>query len=479
MWLVLDIGTTGVKAALLETSGRIIRSAYRGYPTHFPAETRVEQRPEDWWRAVTETVLELRARDAEAVALTGQMQDIILVDAEGRPVRPAILYSDARAGREAEELVETVGGERLRALTGNEQGASSVLAKLAWLEAREPTSLKKAAHLLLGAADFIAFKLSGVAATDTTTASTTGLLELESRTWLGVDEGLIEKAERLLPTLVAGGAQIGTVGSEAATGLGLRQGLPVHLGPGDAGALTLGAGSGTPERPYAYLGTSGWIAFTTRERPAATTGAFVLAHPDPARFICVAPLLTAGGNLDWWLEVLGESDHEERIAEALARPTTSLIYLPYLNGERSPFSDPYARAAFVGLSAQHTKDDLAKALLEGVAFAYRHALETLCHPAPKFLNLTGGGALSAALCGLLADVLGLPVSTLADAAHIGLKGALLAARGEAVEVGPAALQTFYPGDTTSLYTQKYALFRETYPALQNLFRALESLQTSA
>lgn len=475
MWLVLDIGTTGVKAALLEASGRIVRSAYRDYPTHFPAETRVEQRPEDWWQAVTEAVLELHAQDAQAVALTGQMQDIILVDAEGRPVRSAILYSDARAGREAERLAETVGGERLRALTGNEQGASSVLAKLAWLEAREPASLEGATHLLLGAADFVAFKLSGVAATDTTTASTTGLLELESRTWLGVDEELPGRAERLLPTLVAGGTKIGTVGREAANLLGLRPGIPVHLGPGDAGTMTLGAGGNDPEHPYAYFGTSGWVAFSTQERPEMTTGAFALAHPDPARFICVAPLLTAGGNLDWWLEILEGSGHEEVIARALVRSPTSLIYLPYLNGERSPFSDPYARAAFVGLSAQHTRDDLARALLEGVAFAYRHALETLCHPAPRALSLTGGGTRSAAMCRLLADVLGIPVSTLADATHTGLKGALLAARGED-GIEPATLQTFRPGNTTSLYTQKYALFRETYPALRNLFRALGDLQ---
>ena len=485
LWLALDLGTTGVKAALLETSGRVVRSAYRDYPT-LVAEGRLEQQPEDWWRAVSEVVLELDARDAAAVALTGQMQDVILISAVGRPVRPAILYSDARAGREAAHLDWNIGGERLRTLTGNAQGAASVLAKLLWLETQEPDSLGKASHLLFGAADFIAFKLTGVAATDTTTASTTGLLELNSRTWLSVGEGLTHSAKHLLPTLVEGGAQVGTVMTDVATALGLRPDIPVHLGPGDAGATTLGAGSGEPGQPYAYLGTSGWIAFTALERPTSAEGMFTLAHPKLGYFICIAPLLTAGGNLDWLLELLAESDYEKTITRAAARPITPLLYLPYLNGERSPFNDPHARAAFIGLSAQHTRDDLTRALLEGVAFAYRHALDTLLEPFPYSLNLTGGGTRSAALCQLLADVLGIPVSTLADAAHIGLKGALAAALNQnAKGVAPAsphtfevrefALHTFEPSKTASVYDEKYALFRTAYPALQTLFKALDSL----
>jgi xylulokinase len=377
-WLAFDLGTTGVKAALVDRGGHILRSAIVDYPTHAAEGGVMEQHAADWWRALVAACREIDASaEAEAIALTGQMQDAILLDAAGDPVRPVILYSDTRARAEAETVLAQLGLDRLRELTGNDQDAGGLLAKLLWLARNEPNSLSRATRLLLGAAEYAAFKLTGRAVTDTTTASTTGLLDLTRRTMLDAsifDSLGIEAAYSLLPEVVAGGAQIGVLSDESTSTLGLKPGLPVHLGPGDAGAATLGAGSGEPGVAYLYLGTSGWVAFTAEEPASPERGVLTIAHPDPDRCIPVAPLLTAGGNLEWIRDLFGQTDYTTLIEAAVARPGIPPLYLPYLNGERSPIRDPLARGAFVGLSAATTRADLDRAVLEGVAFAYRHAL---------------------------------------------------------------------------------------------------------
>jgi xylulokinase len=483
-WLAFDIGTTGTKAALIGPDGRTLRSAYRSHHTLSAEGGVVEQLAEHWWEAVIEAAQELNATEAEAIALTGQMQDLILVNAQGEPTHPVILYSDTRARDEASEINSRIGTERLRQLTGNEQGASSLLAKLLWLSHHEPETLAHSAHLLVGAADFVALKLTGTPVVDTTTASTTGLLDINTRTWLGHDLLSTLGLERIypqLPPVRPGGSLVGTLRPDRAAQLGLREGIPVYHGPGDAGATTLGVGSGEPGNVYAYLGTSGWVAFTSTRRADPETGVFTLAHPHPARYITVAPLLTAGGNLDWVRDLFGVDDLASLIDEALSREPTSLIYLPYLNGERSPFSDPLARAALIGLNARHTRADLCRAVLEGVVYAYRHALEALVEEPVAHLTLTGGGTRSRGWCQLFADITRIPVAIAEDAEHVGARGAVLAAQVASTHYADYAPPGFFPvatslqpGETQRAhYERQYGLFRAAYPALKPVFAGLQ------
>ncbi len=485
MWLAFDIGTTGTKAALIGPDGRTLRSAYRSHHTLSAEGGVVEQLAEHWWEAVLEAAQELNAAEAEAIALTGQMQDLILVNAQGEPTHPVVLYSDTRARDEANEINARIGADRLRQLTGNEQGASSLLAKLLWLSRHEPQALAHSAHLLVGAADFVAHKLTGIPVADTTTASTTGLLDINTRAWLGRDLLSTLGLEHIypqLPPVRAGGSLVGTLRPECAAQLGLREGIPVYHGPGDAGATTLGVGSGEPGNVYAYLGTSGWVAFTSTRQADPATGVFTLAHPHPARYITVAPLLTAGGNLDWVYELFGADDLTSLIDEALSREPTSLIYLPYLNGERSPFSDPLARAAFIGLNARHSRADLCRAVLEGVIYAYRHALETLVEEPVARLTLTGGGTRSSGWCQLFADVTLTSIAVAEDAEHVGVRGAVLAAQVASARVADYAPPGFFPvaaslqpGETQRAhYERQYGLFRAAYPALKPIFAGMQT-----
>jgi xylulokinase len=484
VWLAFDIGTTGTKAALVRSDGQIIHSAWQGYGTHSGADGVVEQNASGWLTAVIQTCRELSAHRAfaqvDGIALTGQMQDVILVDSAGEPVRPVILYSDTRARVEAEDITRRVGLKTLLRWTGNEQDAGSLLAKLAWLARHEPESLEAAQGLLFGAADFIGLWMTGSAASDTTTASTTGLMDIRSRAALkseALKEIGIGACARLLPPLLIGGAQLGALTLDTANTLGLRAGIPVHLGPGDAGANTIGAGSGEPGQVSGYLGTSGWIGFTAAVSASPDSGALTLVHPNPAYFIQIAPLLTAGGNLEWARDLFPSDDYDGIIDRAMSRPPAEVLYLPYLNGERSPFRDPLARGAFIGLTPRIGADDLYRAVLEGVVFAYRHALSALAGANVQSLILNGGGTRSLAWCQLFADITGVTVSVAADAENGGLRGAVVAAQvasGELHDYAPADFfpiaQTLRP-DTSlrAIYDRQYRLFLDAYPALRPVF----------
>lgn len=507
--VALDIGTTGVKTALVDRHGRIIASGYAQYSTYADGN-RVEQEPEAWWRATVEALATLwRAMPAEVavagVALSGQMQDTILLGAEGAVGR-AILYSDSRAEAETRLLDERVGAARLAAISGNAQTATSVLAKWLWLAHHAPAELAAAQTILLGAHDYITWRLCGARTTDYTTAATTGLLDLRANHW---DEKTIQALgldPALLPTLQRAGEQVGIVSASAAEMTGLALGTPVFQGVGDLGATTVGVGAGVPGRLYGYLGTSGWLASTLLQaEPAPERGIFTLRHPEPAQFIQVAPMLTAGGNVEW-LRGLFQSlatslstqemlaprvdyDLLNRLAASAPLGGRGLLYLPYLAGERSPFSAPDARACFIGLSAESSPGEMARAVMEGTAFAYRALRDAL---GPKDVTtqdgpllLVGGGAKSPLWMQILADVLAAPVHVADDPGNAAARGAALIA-GQTLGWFEGYIPTpdFFPvahiytpiPAHCELYDRLFALFAPLHLQLEHTFTGLASIR---
>jgi xylulokinase len=482
LWLAFDIGTTGTKAALLDEAQNVLQTSYADYETLRGQHGEVEQKARDWWQTVVETTKALSTHETfskiRAVVITGQMQNITLLDDAGEPLRNTILYSDSRAQAEAQEVFEKLSSEALYEKTGNEQDSSSLLAKLAWLNHHESQSLQKTRHIFLGAADVVTFWLTGQAVTDTTTATTTGLMNLATRAYLEPFFMLpgLETLQTKLPRLQNGGELAGYLTDTSSSELKLTPRIPVHLAPGDAGATTLGAGRGELGEAYAYIGTSGWVAFSREER-ARERGVFTLAHPDPKRFIQVAPLLTAGGNLHWIRDLFAAGDYETLIAEALETPLQPLLYLPYLNGERCPVRDPLARGAFIGLSSHTTKTQMVRAVLEGVVFNYRHALQQLCPTFPNVLTLTGGGTKSENWCQLFADVLGIPVQVIKDAEYVGVRGAQLSALVASGIRKDYVLKNqckrFEPNQAVRAhYTKLFDAYLGIYPALKQTFSKL-------
>ncbi|OAE23854.1 hypothetical protein AXG93_369s1480 [Marchantia polymorpha subsp. ruderalis] len=463
--LAIDVGTGGTKAALISARGNVSASAFAPHPA--PAATveggpaSMEQDQDSWWLATKNAVwsclgsTEAVARGISvaqvcAVAVTGQMQDVILLPGPGSHKRcNAILYSDARAQSEAAEIAELGGGSDLVAsITGFPQGASSVLAKLRWLDKRDPKSAHGCRSLLLGGHDYVVWKLCGLCVTDATTASTTGLTNATFQ----YAEDLLEKVELghwidKLPTIVASNSPCGELSSQAAVELGCAalQGVPVIHCCGDAGACTLGAGAGERGTTYAYLGTSGWVAGSFAKKSSRDkgsevklSGVYTLAHPDPSLVFKTGSIMTAGGNLAWAASNLvapsGAIDMKELDALVKSVPAGSggLLYLPYLNGERCPFEDPHARASFVGISAVTTRGHLLRSVMEGVAFAMRSARDAMfADQLPEDLSrplyLVGGGARSPVWPAIMAAVFGQTVDVLEDAQEVGVKGAALLA----------------------------------------------------
>lgn len=567
--LVIDLGTSAAKAAVLDATGEVLAQAARPLTTRTASGGVMEQDAEQWWEAAGDAVRELAAggatRSVRRVIVTGQMQDLTLTNETGAPLLPTLLYGDVRAVREADEALAMIGAARLpgevgeatgrgageavplpapwagdaakvhgageaevagpagqagaagaagavgpasaagavspsgaggaaganraaasylRALAANDLDPSGFLPKLLWLRRHEPEVLQRATRLFLGAADVLVYRLTGEHVCDTTTASTTGLMALDTRTAVP-DEvfaalGLPDVPARL-PRFVAGGARAGVLGPKAASAWNLPADIPVYIAPGDGGATTVGAGSGEVGNASGYVGTSGWVSFSSDVRGDPATGVFTLAHPAPGRTIHIAPLLTAGGNLAWAAAAIGdEADYDDLIERAMARPPARLLYLPYLQGERSPFRDPFARGAFIGLGPNTTRDDLVRAVLEGVAFAYRHALAALLpsgHASTYDLVLTGGGTRSAAWCRLFATVLGRTVLVPSEPDSVGLRGALRCVQVAEGVVDDYALgvqgDRFAPDDTLrGAYDDLFASFRGAHRDLRGLYDGL-------
>ncbi|MGB1135263.1 MAG: xylulokinase [bacterium] len=479
-WLVVDLGTTSIKGGLFHSNGDLIReAAHPNKPTQ-TEEGFHHQEIETWWNGFTAVIHDLMSSEVEVqgLVLTGQMQNLIFLDSKSEPLHPIVSYSDQRGADQIASWSAQKSVQEQLLETGNEQGPTSLLAKLAWFQQHQPEVLKNTEKIFIGSADYIGYRLTGVSQTDTTTAATTGLMQLSSRTWhtalfaeLGLDSIL-----PCLPRLVPGGSMLGSLSNEVSEQLKLGAGLPIYLGPGDAGSTTLGAGCGKLGKAYAYCGTSGWVGLTEKRPARLESGAWTLAHPSADLFIQVAPILTAGDNLAWAKDLFGFNSYEEMIQIALEQPTGKLLYLPYLQGERSPFIDPHARGVWLGMNRQTNRASLTRAVLEGTCFAFRHALHAVSEVRVEELILTGGTSRSDSFCQLFSNVLGIPIKVLAEPELTGLRGALVACLPESANPEPRIQKTYLPSsEQLNNYDGLFQIFLKSYPALRSNFAQLAQL----
>lgn len=421
MILALDAGTTAVKAVLLlpaPNGWQVVARAAASVaaPTVGGAlpHNAVEQDPEAWFDAAISAAREVVAAvgsDATrlvAVALSGLMQSVILCDAACRALRPALLYSDARATAEASAVEEVVGRASLLAETANFKGAASVLPKLLWLHKHEPDTLDVAKHVLLGAHDYLFARLSGGSCpvTDFTNASTTGLLQAHSPQWhTGLLSTMaISSVASKLPRLASGAQALAPLSAASVALLGLPEscvgaGIQVCHGAGDLGTTTIGALAPLGGRgAYCYLGTSGWAACASRGEVLDAPRAFGVRHPEAGASIAAAPMTTAGAHFAWLCQLLfpslPEADAFAQLdAEAgnAAVDAGGVLFLPYLGGERCPFEDPNARACWIGMHASTQRVDLCQAVILGVCFALKSLLMLLPASGGGIGGRAGGG----------------------------------------------------------------------------------------
>jgi len=495
-----DAGTSGIKVALVEASGKILASSVQSYPSTVQG-SRAEQDPRDWWTGFRKALEELgRQKDlrkAGALVLSGQMQDLIPL-VPGKEPDWALLYSDTRAREEWEALAEDPGREYLERTTANLGDPSVLPAKIRWLRTRHPERLSGDFRILLGAHDYLAWRLTGRVVTDYTNASTTGLLAFRENRW---DRQILEAAGisvENLPELEPAARVTGGLTTEAAAELGLPSGLPVIHGAGDAGAATVGDGAGTAGTVSCYLGTSGWVSATGTAPVSPSLGIYNLRHPDPEQVIHIGAMSLTGGNTDWALRNLirrsgpdtgeaapaaAEWEEFSRLAGSAAPGSGGVFYLPYLMGERSPFRDPDARGAFIGLRKDSRREEMCRAVLEGVAYALGSILEVMDSGREKgrHLRLSGGGAANPQWRRILSGVTGGTVGSSPAARETGVLGnVIIAANALGWHQGWDLPGSFLAGERREsaspeeqeFYRRGRKIFSLMYPALKDVFHQI-------
>jgi len=485
-FLGIDIGTSAVKAVLVDESEAVLAEAAVPLATARPQPGWSEQDPEVWWQASTRAVGMVRSlakaafAEVRAVGLSGQMHAAVVLDEADRPIRPAILWNDGRAAAECAELERVV--PNLATIAGVVAMPGFTAPKLLWLKRHEPESFARV-RTVLAAKDYIRLRLTGEFATDMADAAGTLLLDEAARAWSprlvaasGIDEDVLPKA-------LEGPAWSGMVRPEVLAEWGIAHQVVAAAGAGDVAAGAIGIGAINDGDQFISLGTSAQI-FIARDRYQPRPGTLIhaFAHGVPKRWFEMAALLNGATCLEWLARILGESDVAALIArvEPEFGGPSPVIFLPYLAGERSPLNDPEARGAFAGLDAANGADDLIRAVLDGVALALRDAASEfgdVFDSGP--IAMIGGGAKSTLWMRVVANALGRPLLRLAGGDNGPAFGAArlarIAATGETVAAvcgQPAIVEIVDPDPP--LVTQ----YGERLERFRALYRSLKQARTS-
>lgn len=488
----IDASTTATKAVLIDAAGAVVGIGVAEYGYDVPRPLWSEQHPAIWWDgtvAAIRSVLASTGVDGAAVVgvgLTGQMHGLVLLDAAGMVLRPAILWNDQRTGKACDEIRRAIGLERLIAITGNDALPGFTAPKLVWVRDHEPDVWTRIAHVLLPK-DYVRLRLTGTYALDKADGAGTALFDLAARGWSAEVTAALGIDSSWLPPTFEGPEVTGEITAGAADATGLRQGTPVVAGGGDQSANAVGVGAVEPGVVALSLGTSG-VVFATTDRPIRDPRGQVHAfcHAVPGRWHLMTVMLSAAGSLRWFRDALAPGvTFADLSAEAAGVPAGSdgLLFLPYLTGERSPHPDPLARGAFVGLTVTHERRHLTRAVLEGVVFGLRDGLDLMMGAgmrAPSQIRASGGGTASPEWRQILADGLETEVATVSTTEGAAYGAGLLAAVGAGwfptVEAAAAACvrvtPVAAPGPDAARYRAAHARYRELYPALAPTFHRL-------
>lgn len=505
--LGIDIGTSGTKTLICDDAGAVLATAMAEHPISTPKPGWSEQNPEDWWLAscaATRTVLKkakVKPADIGGIGLSGQMHGSVFLGDGIRALRPALLWNDQRTAEQCAQIEAKAGGrEKLIDLVANPALTGFTAPKILWVRQHEPKVYAKTKHILLPK-DYIRFRMTGEYATEVSDASGTLLLDVVNRAWSGSLLSLLEIDAALMPRLYESPEITGQLTQAAADLMGLRAGIPVVGGAGDQAAGAVGNGIVNAGIVSATLGTSG-VVFAHSDTPTRDPQGRVhtMCHAVPGKWCVFGCMLSAGGSFQWYRNQLAPDEvalakkkkidpYELLINQAITAPPGSegLFFLPYLTGERCPHPDPYARGAWIGLTPRTTRGMMIRALLEGVTFGMRDALQIMnaemSIPVSQ-VRASGGGARSEFWRQLQADIYNKPL-VLTNASEGPAYGvALLAGVGtgsfstveEACKSSIRQITKISPNKrTAAAYDQAYAVYRKLYGDLKQRFPEIAAL----
>ena len=461
----IDLGTSGTKTVLFDTDGTIVASALREYPLYQPKPGWAEQEPLDWYHAVVDSIREIiwkNGIDADAVkgvGISGQMHGLVMIDKDGVELGRSIIWCDQRTGEECQEITDRIGAQRLIEITANPAITGFTASKILWVQKYLPKIYEKAAKLLLPK-DYIRYKLTGEFATEVSDASGMQLLDISNRCWS--DEMLkrldIDKA--LLAPVFESCEVSGKITRQAAELTGLREGTPVVGGAGDQAAGAVGNGVVEPGIVSSTIGTSGVVFASSNE-------------------IKIDPL----GRVHTFCHAVPGMWHVMGVTQGPAG-CGGLLYLPYLMGERTPHLDPDARGGFFGLTAAHTKADMLRAVMEGVAYSLRDCMEIISEMGIPIsqVRASGGGGKSRLWRQMQADMFLQDIYTVHSPEGPALGVALLAGVGcgtyrsvqEACHHVIAIKDKLSPNQQdAAVYQRYYPIYQQLYPALKPFFQKMK------
>ncbi len=490
-YIGVDLGTSAVKLLLMEADGTIKNIVSKEYPLSFPNPGWSEQSPEDWWNAVVEGIKELTdgfEKDKVAgISFGGQMHGLVILDKDDNVIRPAILWNDGRTTKETNYLNDVIGKDKLSEYTANIAFAGFTAPKILWVKENEPENFEKIAKIMLPK-DYIAYKMTGVHSCDYSDASGMLLLDVKNKCWSKEMMEICSVKEEQLPKLFESYEITGSMTETAAAELGLTTNCKIAAGAGDNAAAAVGTGTVGDGGCNVSLGTSGTVFISSKEFGVDKFNALhSFAHAD-GNYHLMGCMLSAASCNKWWMdEIIKTKDYpaEQKGITDDKLGENNVYYLPYLMGERSPHNNPDARALFIGMSMDTTREDMTQAMLEGVAFAIRDSFEIAKDLGINITetNICGGGAKSPLWKKIIANVLGIKLNIIESEEGPGLGGAMLAAVacGEYASVEEAAAKIVKiidcvepDAELTAKYDAKYAKFKEIYPTVKALYDTLKA-----
>jgi len=501
----IDIGTSGTKTVLFDECGRPMASSTVEYPMYQPRNGWAEQDPNDWWKAVCETSKEVISKsgadpsEIKGVGLSGQMHGLVMLDKNGSVIRNSIIWCDGRTGAECEYITDKIGRRRLIEITANPALTGFTAGKILWVRNNEPENYDRCAHIMLPK-DYIRYMLTGEFATEVSDASGMNLMDIPKRMW---SDEILEKLEidkAMLGRMYESCEVTGQVTADAAESTGLKAGTPVVGGAGDNPAAAVGTGVVSEGKAFTTIGTSG-VIFAHSDKVTIDKDGRVhtLCAAVPGAWTVMSCTLSAGLSLKWYRDNFCKAEMEtadgmdidpyillNKQIERVPIGSDKLIFAPWLMGERSPLLDDNARGVFFGLSAIHKKNNLLRAVMEGVTFALRSCLDVFREMGVPFKQMlaTGGGGKSELWRQMLADVYGCDVTTLKTQEGPALGVAILAGVGAGIygsvpEGCEAVIKTNTVQspikDNAVEYEKYYKLYLKLYEDLKESFAELAGL----
>ena len=484
LFIGIDLGTSAVKLLLMDEEGKIHKIVSKEYPLYFPQPGWSEQNPQDWYAqtiaGLKELLTDCDKAQVRGIGFGGQMHGLVVLDENDEVIRPAILWNDSRSWRETGFLNMIIGKDTLSKYTANIAFAGFTAPKILWMKHNEPEKFDRIKKIMLPK-DYLAYRLSGNFCTDYSDASGTLLLDVEYKQWSGDMLEICDVVEEQLPQIYESWEPVGTLLAPIARELGLSEDVKIIAGAGDNEAAAVGTATVGAGKCNISIGTSGTIFMPSEKfRVDENNALHSFVHAD-GNYHLMGCMLSAASCNKWWMEgILHTKDYEIEQANIQKLGENQVFYLPYLMGERSPLNDPDARGAFIGMTMDTTREDMTKAVFEGVAFALRDSLEVAksIGISPERTNICGGGARSPLWRKIIAAVLNMQVDMIESEEGPGYGAAILAAVGCGVfpSVEDAANQlvrivkTEDPDpELVKKYDRQYHKFQKIYPALRNVF----------